>query len=246
MKADPSVQLRLLDVQELDSRALQLRHQRKALPALADIATLEKERVGIVDQQRDARIVVDDLTVEQKRADADVEQVKARRQRDRERMDAGLVTNPKDLERLQSELVSLERRISTLEDAELEVMEKLEEAQQVHDALEIRVADLDGTLAELIRARDEAWAGIDAALAEVEAERVRAVEGMPEDLMKLYDRLRETKGVAAAELRARRCGGCQLTLDNAELSRIKALPAEEVVRCEECSRIMVRTAESGL
>ena len=246
MKADPSVQLRLLDVQELDSRALQLRHQRKALPALADIATLEKERVGIVDQQRDARIVVDDLTVEQKRADADVEQVKARRQRDRERMDAGLVTNPKDLERLQSELVSLERRISTLEDAELEVMEKVEEAQQVHDALEIRVADLDGTLAELIRARDEAWAGIDTALAEVEAERVRAVEGMPEDLMKLYDRLRETKGVAAAELRARRCGGCQLTLDNAELSRIKALPADEVVRCEECSRIMVRTAESGL
>ena len=73
--------------------------------------------------------MVDDLTAEQKKADADVEQVKARRARDRDRMDQGLITNPKDLERMQHELVSLERRITTLEDEELEVMEQLEEAQ---------------------------------------------------------------------------------------------------------------------
>jgi predicted nucleic acid-binding Zn-ribbon protein len=246
LKADPSVQLRLLEVQELDSRTAQLRHQRRTLPVLERIAALEKERLGIVDQLRDARIAVDDLTLEQKRADADVEQVKARRQRDRDRMDAGLVTNPKDLERMQSELVSLERRITTLEDAELEIMEKLEEAQQLHDGLETRVADLDADLAGLIVERDEAWAGMDAGLADVAARRGPAVDGMPEDLMKLYERLREDKGVGAAELRARRCGGCQLTLDNAELARVKALPEDEVVRCEECSRILVRTAESGL
>ena len=247
MKADPSVQLRLLDVQELDSRAAQLRHQRTSLPALAEIASLEQERLGIVDQMRDARIVVDDLTAEQKQADADVEQVRVRRQRDRDRMDQGLITSPKDLERMQGELVSLERRIATLEDAELEVMEKLEEAQQMHDALQIRVADLDAELAGLIAARDESWQGLDAELAEVGSQRGPSAEGMPEDLMALYDRLREQKGgVGAAELRARRCGGCQLTLDNAELARIKALADDQVVRCEECSRILVRTAESGL
>ncbi len=247
MKADPSVQLRLLDVQELDSRAAQLRHQRTSLPVLAEIASLEQERLGIVDQMRDARIVVDDLTAEQKQADADVEQVRVRRQRDRDRMDQGLITSPKDLERMQGELVSLERRIATLEDAELEVMEKLEEAQQMHDALQIRVADLDAELAGLIAARDESWQGLDAELAEVGSQRGPSAEGMPEDLMALYDRLREQKGgVGAAELRARRCGGCQLTLDNAELARIKALADDQVVRCEECSRILVRTAESGL
>lgn len=247
MKVDPSVQRRLLDVQELDSRAAQLRHQRTSLPVLTEIVALEKERLGIVDQLRDARIVVDDLTVEQKQADADVEQVKVRRQRDRDRMDQGLITNPKDLERMQGELASLERRIGVLEDAELEVMEKLEEAQQLHDGLQIRVNDVDAKLADLISARDEAWQVLDAELTDVVAQRAPAAEGMPEDLMKLYDRLREQKGgVGAAELRARRCGGCQLTLDNAELARIKAVPADSVVRCEECSRILVRTAESGL
>ncbi len=246
MKADPSVQLRLLALQEIDSRIVQLRHQRASLPVLGEISTLEKERLGIVDEMRDAQIKVDDLSVEQKRADADVEQVKSRRTRDRERMDAGLITNPKDLSRMQSELESLERRISTLEDAELEVMEQLEEAQQVHAALQIRVADIDARLAELLSTRDASWATIDEDLAGVSASRPPAAADMPEDLIKLYERLRESKGVAVAELRQRRCGGCQLTLDNAELAQIKSAPLDDVVRCEECTRILVRTAESGL
>ncbi len=74
-----------------------------------------------------------------------------------------------------------------------------------------------------------------------------ATAGMPDDLLALYDRLRASKGgVGAAELRARQCGGCRLTLDNAELQSIAAMAADEVVRCEECQRILVRTDESGL
>ncbi len=246
MKADPTHQVKLLDVAELDSRAAQLRHQRAHLPELAEIASLEAERTEITDQVRDARIVVDDLTVEQAKADREVEQVRARRERDRTRMDTGQVTNPKDLERMQHELVSLERRITTLEDAELEVMEALEQAQQVLDALGIRADDVDARLAELVAARDEKRAAIDASLEEVSAARGPATEGMPEDLMALYERLREQKGIGAALLRARQCGGCNMTLDASELSRIKAAPADEVIRCEECQRILVRTDESGL
>jgi predicted nucleic acid-binding Zn-ribbon protein len=246
LKADPAHQVQLLEVQELDSRATQLRHQRTHLPELAEIAALEGERRAIADQERDARIVVDDLTAEQAKADREVEQVKARRERDRSRMDAGLVTNPKDLERMQHELVSLERRISTLEDAELEVMERLEEAQQLLSGLGIRAADVDGRLAELRATRDSRWSQIDNELASVADARGPVVAQVPDDLLALYERLREQKGVGAALLRARQCGGCQLTLDASELSRIKSAPADEVIRCEECQRILVRTGESGL
>lgn len=246
MKADPAHQVMLLDVAELDSRAAQLRHQRAHLPELAEIATLTAERTSLTDQVRDARIVVDDLTVEQTRADREVEQVKTRRERDRNRMDTGQITHPKDLERMQHELVSLERRIATLEDAELEVMEALEEAQQVLDGLGIRAEDLDARLAELTAQRDEKQAGIDASLTEVGAARGPVTGGLPSDLMGLYDRLREQKGIGAALLRARQCGGCNMTLDAAELSRIRAADADEVIRCEECQRILVRTDESGL
>lgn len=173
--------------------------------------------------------------------------MKARRARDRDRMDKGLITNPKDLERMGHELESLERRISTLEDEELEVMEKLEEAQGELTKLEQLVAETDERLAALATARDEKLADLDERLQEVQGRRGPAAEGLPEDLVALYTRLREQKGgVGAAPLRARECGGCRLTIDSVELTRIKGLAEDEVVRCEECQRILVRTAESGL
>ena len=234
-------------MQELDSRAAQLRHQRATLPELAEIAELQRTRAALTDQARDAQIEVDDLTNEQKKVDADVEQVKARRKRDRDRMDQGLISNPKDLERMQHELESLERRITTLEDDELEVMARLEDAQKTLDSVHEQVRVAEERLAALAAARDEKAAAIDADLAAVARDRAPAVEDLPADLLKLYERLREQKaGVGAAPLRARECGGCRLTIDAAELAVIRKAPADEVIRCEECQRILVRTPESGL
>lgn len=161
-------------------------------------------------------------------------------------MDSGAVASPKDLERMQHELATLDRRIGVLEDEELGLMEQLEEAQTALTTLEERIAGVDERLADLAASREEKAADLDAQLAEVAGERPSTVEGLPADLLALYDKLRETKGIGAAELRARRCGGCQLMLDAAELSRIRGLPSNEVVRCEECARILVRTSESGL
>ena len=99
------------------------------MPEIAQLQDNETRRKQLDDRARDLRVAVDDLTAEQRKADADVEQVKARRERDRSRMDQGLITDPKDLERMGHELESLERRITSLEDTELEVMERLEETQ---------------------------------------------------------------------------------------------------------------------
>jgi uncharacterized protein len=247
VKADPFVQLKLLDVQELDSRQDHLRHRLATLPQIAELKELTRQRTEVEDRARDARIVVDDLTRDQKRADAEVEQVKARRKRDQDRMEQGLISNPKDLERMQGELVSLERRINELEDAELEVMEQLEDAQRELDALTAQVAELDEKVAAATEARDAAAADLEKQLDEATGERRQTASGMPEDLMALYTRLREQKGgVGAAALRARSCGGCSLQLNSSELADIAKTPSDEVLRCEKCNRILVRTSESGV
>jgi predicted nucleic acid-binding Zn-ribbon protein len=247
VKADPFAQLKLLDVQELDSRQDQLRHRLATLPQIAELKDLTRLRGEVEDRARDVRISVDDLTRAQKRADADVEQVRTRRKRDQDRMDQGLISNPKDLERMQSELVSLERRINELEDAELEVMEQLEEAQGELDSLTARISELDERIAATATARDEAAKEIEEQLAQAVGERKQKASDMPEDLMKLYTKLREQKGgVGAAALRARSCGGCSLQLNSSELADIAKTPSDEVLRCEECNRILVRTSESGI
>ncbi|MBA2464053.1 MAG: hypothetical protein H0V42_03630 [Nocardioidaceae bacterium] len=232
-------------MQELDSRLDRLRHRLGNLEEARQLAALESERARVDDSARDAKIRVDDLTREQKKADADVEQVKTRRTRDQTRMDQGQITNPKDLERMQSELVSLSRRISDLEDVELDVMEQLETAQGEHDELVATLADLDARAVELTRARDDQAGTFNMDLASATAERETLASGLADDLLALYEKIRAQKGgVGAAALQARRCTGCSLQLTASDLGRIGSASMDEVLRCEECQRILVRTPES--
>ena len=246
MKADPFAQLKLLDVQELDSAFDGLRHQARNPaegPELAEKAAARAELEGRVG---DLQVQVDDLTREQRKADHDVEQVKARRVRDQQRLDSGQVGNPKDLERLQHELVSLDKRIGDLEDVELDVMERLETAQQELAAARQGLVELEERVVALEGSRDSRREELKQEAAEIRARRAPMVADIPEPLLSLYERLREQKnGVGAAALRARRCGGCSLQIDNQELAAIATKPSDEVLRCEECGRILVRTSESG-
>lgn len=234
-------------MQELDTRLDGLRHQLATIPEAVALAELQRGRSDVDDAARDARILVADLTEEQKRADADVEQVKARRERDQGMVDSGSISDPKALERMLGELESLKRRISDLEDVEIEVMERLEAAQA---DLDHRVAALDKIDAEstgLEETRARKAADLEREIAAVVAERARAAADLPEDLMALYEKLRTAKGgVGAALLRRKECEGCRITINAADLAVIAGRPADEVVRCEECQRILVRTSESGL
>jgi uncharacterized protein len=234
-------------VQDLDSRIDRLAHNRRTLPEHEQIADLGKQREAAAGQVVVVQTDVDDLGREQRKADADVEQVKTRRQRNQQRLDRGQVGSPKELESLQHELQTLERRISDLEDAELDVMERLENAQSELDRLQSSIEDYDRSLGELEQRRDAAVTQIDGEVASAEAERAQIVEGIPDDLLKLYERLRASHGgVGAAALVQRRCQGCRLELNAADLRAIAAAPDDEVLRCEECTRILVRTGESGL
>ena len=162
-------------------------------------------------------------------------------------MDRGLVTNPKDLERMQQELVSLSRRISELEDTELEVMEQLESAQAEHVRLTERLTAIDARAAELTASRDAAAGDVTQEAGQVTDQRKVVADGVPADLLAVYEKVRAQKGgVGAAALRARRCGGCSLELTAADLGTIAKAPLDEVLRCEECNRILVRTSESGI
>ncbi len=217
------------------------------MPEIAQLQDNETRRKQLDDRARDLRVAVDDLTAEQRKADADVEQVKARRERDRSRMEQGLITNPKDLERMGHELESLERRITSLEDTELEVMERLEETQTELEKVTSELAGFEERTLTLTTARDQKSGGIRDEITALERERAGAVAGLPDDLIALYRRLREQKnGVGAAALTRGECGGCRLSMNAADLRAMAVAPSDEVIRCEECQRILVRTADSGL
>jgi uncharacterized protein len=188
-----------------------------------------------------------DVLREVAKAETDVEAVRARSVRDRQRMETGAVGSAKELEALQHEVESLARRQSALEDVELEAMERLESVQAHLAELRQRLDRLGKELGELESRRDEAFAAFDKDVDYISGERERAATGLPADLMTLYAKLRADQGgIGAAALRQGRCEGCRLQLTPIEIGRIRDAPGDEVMRCEECRRILVRTPESGL
>jgi len=247
VKAAPDDQLRLLDLQALDSAADRLAHRRRTLPELAEVEELSAR----VDRLADDAVLLEtedsDLSREQSKVDADVEQVRARMQRDQQRLDSGQVGSPRELENLQSEIESLHRRQSELEDVELEVMEKREVVQTRLDELRREREQATLTLGETEQRRDATWAEIDAEADKTATQRAELAATLPGDLTALYEKVRSASaGIGAAALHRGRCEGCHLQLNTTDLNRIREADADEVLRCEECRRILVRTADSGL
>ncbi|MCT9929578.1 C4-type zinc ribbon domain-containing protein [Planotetraspora sp. A-T 1434] len=245
MKAAPEAQKRLLDLAELDAGLDRLRHRRRTLPELAEIEELSKKVAQLATQAIGAETEAGDLARDQAKAESDVDAVRTRAERDQNRLDSGQVSSPKDLASLQSEIASLRRRQGDLEEVVLEIMERREAADAQVATLKSERDKVSGTLAAAEDRRDAALAEIDKDAAELQGKRA-SIAGIPADLLALYEKLREQSGVGAAMLHGGRCLGCRTTLSIADLNRIRAAAPDEVVRCEECRRILVRTAESGL
>ncbi len=247
IKADPAIQLRLLDLQTIDSAIAQLEHRRRALPEHAELARLQAERATLSSDLVAADTRVADLEDDQAKAETDLEPVRQRLVRDEKRIADGSVSDAKALAGLVDEVAHLKRRIGDLEDAELEVMEALEAAEAERTALRERAAAADEQIATTTQARDDALTGIGGELADRQTERSAVAAELPTDLLGLYVKIATGHGgVGAAELRRRRCTGCQLEINAADLRGYAGAPADEVLRCEECTRILIRTAESGL
>jgi uncharacterized protein len=246
VKADPEIQRRLLDLQAVDTALAQLAHRRRTLPEHAELDRLAGQIGGLDGERQRAQLAVQDLDRDIARLDRDVEQVRARAAKDQGRLDAG-TGPPRELEALQREIASLARRQSELEDAELELMERRETAAAELDTVQGRHDAADEQRAAAQVRRDDALAQIAKEEEARRAERGPLAGSLPADLLALYDRIREgSGGIGAALLRGGRCGGCRLELAGSELVAVRAAEPDEVVRCEECRRILVRTAESGL
>ncbi|MGW1085273.1 zinc ribbon domain-containing protein [Streptomyces sp. NPDC002596] len=247
MNAAPADQIRLLDVQALDVRLTQLAHKRKSLPEHTEIDSLTADLAQLRDLLVASQTEESDTAREQTKAEQDVDLVRQRAVRDQQRLDSGAVTSPKDLESLQREITSLAKRQGDLEDVVLEVMERRESAQERVTELTARVSAVQAKVDDATARRDAATNGLDEEAATVTKERELVAGSVPADLLKLYDKLRaQSGGVGAARLYQRRCEGCRLELNITEVNDVKAASPDTVLRCENCHRILVRTAESGL
>ena len=240
MKASKSAQEKLLALQALDSSLIQLDHKAKNLPASR---ILDEKSIAFA-TARDLCVAAEteksDIKHELSKSEIDVEQVVSRIERDEKRLASGQ-GSPKELEQLQHELGSLAKRRAELEEIELEVLVRIEALDQRINSLAKERDVLHEEVIKYSREKETALEEITRAINSTLNDRSALASECEPELLALYERIRtSTDGIGAARLHAGQCQGCNLTINAADLSKINALPDDEVVRCEECRRILVR------
>lgn len=243
MNASPEHQRILLDVAELDRR-LQQAEKLRSNPAQGPrINELAKERQEQLRELTTLTGVRDDARTELTRLESDVKVTEQRRARDADRL--ATTASPKDAQALERELASLATRISTLEDLELEVMDRVEQAEA---AVAAQQALIDTTTAEGTALTAQAKAQVAAAATEIEQltrDRDAVTAGLPADLVAEYTR-RASRGIGVGLLRRGTCEGCRMMLSGTHLNEVRQAAPDAVISCPECGAILVRTDESGL
>ena len=244
LKASPDDQKILLDLQALDTKLTQLDHKARALPQLAAIASLSSEVDALRIVELERRGAKEDVELELSRLESDVQVVRARITRDTDRAQAS--SNAKDAQAFEHELVSLRKRQFDLEEIELTVMEKLEEADASLSEITSQIDGLRVKITALEGEKDAELGTLTNERTHAAANRATIAGKVPADLLALYEKQRSRYGTGASWLRGGVSSASGVKLLENEMVAIRAAAPDDVIMCPSSDAILVRTSESGL
>lgn len=244
MKVDVWQQQSLLELAGIDAEIGRLDHRLKNLPEEAALQEARAAHRQADDRLSIVALALADVDGQVGKFETEIDGVRQREDRDRALLAGGSV-DAKQLTEIQHELDTLERRQASLEDSLLEVMEKREELAADRDQELLRVDELAAAVVTAQRAGEAAREELTDQAGQARARRADLVARIDGALVELYERQRTRGGVGAGALQGRRCGACRLEIDTGELARIAAAPDDEVLRCPECSAILLRVTGLG-
>jgi predicted nucleic acid-binding Zn-ribbon protein len=229
----------LWELQQLDTALHQLQRRLTKLPEAATFADAERRlaqhhaAIAAASQQ----ISDADTTIET--IEREAEALTAKRKRLEQQLK--IVTETRQAEALNHEIEVLNAHRDELDDREWEAMEQQSAAEQ-------RLAELAADNDAVVAMTDSAGAQLAAAKgsgaddeAELTAKYDAARAALTGEEVALYDAQRARHGgIGIAKLNGLKCDGCHLDLSRAEVDNFKSLPADELVDCPQCGRVLVR------
>ena len=240
MQASPEQQNLIFELQLIDNEIMQANTKLKSLPEIEQLLHIDKRITAATEELATVKAEADQIALELRRGEVDVETVTDRIKKDEARLASGNAT-PKELEQLQHEVGTLRKRQEALEEIELEIMVRSEAITVRTNTLTTDLASLETLKAEINQRLSAASNEINTVIANKQGDRGAVVVKIEKLLLDLYEKIRSASGgVAASALVGNKCNGCNLAINAVEMERIKSLAKDELLRCEECRRILVR------
>ncbi|TKV29940.1 DNA-binding protein [Arthrobacter sp. NamB2] len=243
-KAAPEEQLRLLDLQALDSTLNKLSRQAAAARSNPELGVVAARVAEVDGELVRATTELGDLQRELTKAEDEVQSVVNRLERDEKRLNSGTGTS-KDLTALQHEVASLTKRRSDLEDVELDVMERVDAARAAQAEVQGRTDAVRAELRALEEARDAELADVEVQRTRVQAQRDELAATFEAGLLAIYERILAKRGVGAARLFHGKSEGSGMQLSPGDLADISGAAPDDVVLCPDSGCILVRSGDWG-
>jgi predicted nucleic acid-binding Zn-ribbon protein len=191
--------------------------------ARARFATAEGE---LADARRDQRLL-----------DGEIAGLNARIAPEEKRLYDGSVRNPKELTNIQHEVDLLKQQRSGLEDKLLEALARVEAAEAEQKEAQRGLVQQEARWEADRSTLGEESKRLNAAIARADAKRMaQKAKVLPHSLSIYEDVRRRRAGVAVARVTGGNCGGCRVTIPEAE--RKRAFNPDMLAQCPNCERIL--------
>ncbi|MBI1304538.1 MAG: hypothetical protein GC172_12255 [Phycisphaera sp.] len=200
------------------------------------LALLARQKTELETQLKQLQASVHALEVEQSTANERV---------DRLRADLNTSTNDRQYKAILNEMKVLEGQRDEIVKRAVEEMQRVDETKKRLETHEATIVERQ-KVREVAKGKfDECMKDVGDRLAELEAERARAADLVPDRERKLFDRVAdETEGEAMAEItivslrhREFACGACNIEVPFETYARLSS-NSNEAIQCKACTRIL--------
>jgi uncharacterized protein len=217
-----------------------LRHRRDTLPERdglraveADLAVVERDAVELRAQR-------DEAARGEQKLDDEATSIEDKAAEVERKLYSGEIASPRELQAMQADVDQLRKHQRSLEDRELEFMERREVLEGQLSGLDERTGELRGRATELGTALAAAEGEIDREIELEQTARTGLASLFPDTLLDEYERRRaHNRGSGAARLVGNSCQGCHLSIPSVEAERIRKSPPGTLATCDNCGCILV-------
>jgi hypothetical protein len=178
------------------------------------------------------------LQKEQRRLDAEIQNLTAKIAPEEKRLYSGSVTNSKELQNIQHEIDLLKAQRSKLEDQDLDVLSKLEAAEEERARALREVEQHETRRSREVDGLRQESARLNEAITRSQAKRMAQKSAIDGRAVALYEDLRRRKGgQGVVRIQGSACSGCRVQLPDAV--RRRAMSPSQLAQCPNCERILV-------
>jgi uncharacterized protein len=222
----------LLELQKADAEILRLKEEVAALPR--KVAAIEAKLAGTKAVLEKAKAAVKTDDAARRKCDSTISDLQQKISKYRDQM-LDVKTNDQ-YRALQHEIDFSQAEIRSTEDKILELMMNAETRDKQVKAAE---AELKEETAEIEKEKAQArqtTADDQKQLAEWNGKRDKLRQGLPDDLLRHYERVQKLRKTGISEVRDHKCMACQVMLRPQTYNEVRS--GNQVVICESCQRVL--------